>query len=249
VKNTGIFTSRKNFLSFSPGLGAGEGFELESKMIAQPLRRLWSALTGRTGQLDGVDGGEHIGPPQALNVGNNRRRLACLSDAGLGLFQRRWRPTVTADTHRANRGFRALAPRTKFAARQTYMRINNPNSNPTPTGATNMSTRTRLITLSLGLVCSFAASTLCAQAGDARFDKEHPRRSEVLDRLQNANARLNADKGNLDGHYYQLKQEEAAIHDQERFDKNMDGGHITLGEQARLNAEENRLNRQIKQDQ
>ena len=109
-------------------------------------------------------------------------------------------------------------------------------------------TRTRLVALSLGLACSLAASSLSAQAGDARFDKEHPRRSEVLDRLQNINGRVNADKGDLDGHYYQLKQEENRIHDQERFDKNTDGGHITLGEQARLNAEENRLNRQIQRD-
>lgn len=111
-----------------------------------------------------------------------------------------------------------------------------------------MSTRTRLIALSLGLVGSFAASSFSAQAGDAHFDKYHPRRSEVLDRVQNINGRLNADKGNLDGHYYQLKQEDAEIHNQERFDKNHDGGHITLGEQARLNAEEDRLNHQIQQD-
>ena len=45
-----------------------------------------------------------------------------------------------------------------------------------------------------------------------------------------------------------LKHEEAAIHNQERTDKNINGGYITPGQQAHLNAEENSLNHQIKQD-
>jgi len=114
-----------------------------------------------------------------------------------------------------------------------------------------MSTRSRKFTFALGLVtCSLIAS-FGAQAGpygEAKFDQNHPRRSEVLDRLQNINSRVNADKGNLDGHYDQLKQEEAAIHNQERTDKNINGGFITTGQQAQLNAEENSLNRQIKRD-
>ena len=116
-----------------------------------------------------------------------------------------------------------------------------------------MSTRTRMFALALGLVaCSLTASSFGAQAnpyGEARFDKNHPRRSEVLDRLQNINNRVNGQKGDLDGHYSQLKQEESAIHSQERLDKNINGGFITVGEKAQLNAEENRLNHQIKRDQ
>lgn len=111
-----------------------------------------------------------------------------------------------------------------------------------------MSTRTRKFAFALGLVACSLTASFGAQAGDAKFDHEHPRRSEVLDRLHNINNRVNANYGNLDGHYNQLKQEEAAIHNQERADKNINGGYITLKQQAQLNAEENSLNHQIKQD-
>jgi hypothetical protein len=111
-----------------------------------------------------------------------------------------------------------------------------------------MSIRTRNFAFALGLVACSLSASFGAQAGDAKFDQDHPRRSEVLDRLHNINNRVNADYGNLDGHYTQLKNEEAAIHNQERTDKNINGGYITLGQQAQLNAEENRLNRQIRHD-
>lgn len=84
---------------------------------------------------------------------------------------------------------------------------------------------------------------------EQRFDNRHPRRSEVLDRAGNINNRINADRGNLDGHYRQLKREDQAIRRQEQRDARMNGGHITAGEQQRLNREENRLNKQIRRDQ
>jgi hypothetical protein len=111
-----------------------------------------------------------------------------------------------------------------------------------------MSPRTRKFAVALGLVACSLTASFGAQAGDAKFDKDHPRRSEVLDRLHNINNRVNADYGNLDGHYGQLKHEEAVIHNQERIDKNINGGYITLKQQAQINAEENSLNHQIKQD-
>jgi hypothetical protein len=111
-----------------------------------------------------------------------------------------------------------------------------------------MSTRTRKFAFTLGLVACSLTASFGAQASEASFDHNHPRRSEVLDRLHNINNRLNANYGNLDGHYYQLKHEEAAIHNQERTDKNINGGYITPGQQAHLNAEENSLNQQIKHD-
>jgi len=84
---------------------------------------------------------------------------------------------------------------------------------------------------------------------EQRFDNRHPRRSEVLDRAGNLNNRINADRGNLDGHYQQLSREDRSIRRQEQRDARMNGGHITAQEQQHLNREENRLNNQIRRDQ
>ncbi|MBX9724503.1 MAG: hypothetical protein K2X81_24045 [Candidatus Obscuribacterales bacterium] len=91
----------------------------------------------------------------------------------------------------------------------------------------------------------FCASPSLARHG-GEFAQHHPRRAEVLHRDHNENRRLNHDRGQLNGHYRQLKHEDRAIHRQERHDKNMNGGYITKAQQAHLNHEENRLNRQIR---
>lgn len=100
-------------------------------------------------------------------------------------------------------------------------------------------------TLALGLIVT--VSSLPSYAG--KFWKNHPRRAEVLGRDRNINNRINNNKGNLDGHYGQLKAEDKAIRKQEQFDARANGGHITRGEQKQLNKEENHLNNQIKRDE
>lgn len=83
---------------------------------------------------------------------------------------------------------------------------------------------------------------------EARFDRNHPWRSQVLDRSNNINRRINANRGNLDGHYGQLRAQDAAIRRQEQSYAQNNGGHLTSSERAQLNREENRLNRQITRD-
>lgn len=102
---------------------------------------------------------------------------------------------------------------------------------------------TTITVLSLALV-----ALSCAPSFAGTFAQRHPRRAEVLRRDNNINSRINANRGNLDGHYWQLKREDASIRRQEQRDARMNGGHITRGEQARLNWEENRVNRQITRD-
>lgn len=97
--------------------------------------------------------------------------------------------------------------------------------------------------IALGMLIS---SALPSYAGE--FANRHPRRAEVLHRDNRLNNRINANRGNLGGHYGQLKAEDRAIHRQEIRDKNHDGGHITKGEQNKLNREENHVNNQIKND-
>lgn len=76
----------------------------------------------------------------------------------------------------------------------------------------------------------------------------HPVRKEVLRRDSNLNHELNYDRGHLSGHYGQLKAEDAGIRRQEQFDAAMNGGHLTRGETAQLNREENHVQRQINRD-
>jgi chemotaxis protein histidine kinase CheA len=85
-------------------------------------------------------------------------------------------------------------------------------------------------------------------AGDAQFQKTHPGRSEVLGRDANLNRVLNEDKGDLSGHYGQLKTEDNAIRRQEQIDAARNGGHLTGQEYKQLNGEENGLSRQIGRD-
>ncbi len=81
-----------------------------------------------------------------------------------------------------------------------------------------------------------------------RFQANHGRRAETLGRDNRLNYRLNKDRGNLDGHIGQLKNEQRGIRHQEQADARANGGHITQGEKAQLNQEENHLNRQIQKD-
>ncbi len=57
---------------------------------------------------------------------------------------------------------------------------------------------------------------------------------------------IQAEKGDLGGHYNQLESESQAIKQQEQADAKRNGGVIMEGEQRQLNKEEDRLEHQIK---
>jgi hypothetical protein len=80
------------------------------------------------------------------------------------------------------------------------------------------------------------------------FSQQHPRRAEVLGRDNGLNNQINNDKGHLDGQYGRLQGEDQSIRRQEQTDARNDGGHITAQEQQHLNGEENRLQRQVNND-
>jgi hypothetical protein len=84
--------------------------------------------------------------------------------------------------------------------------------------------------------------------GNGSFANNHPRRYEVLNRDGNLNTQIQADKGNLDGHYGQLNREDQSIRRQEQADARANGGYITSAQQQQLNHEENRVQRQINRD-
>lgn len=86
-------------------------------------------------------------------------------------------------------------------------------------------------------------------AQDSKWNKRHPRRTEVNDRLKNQNARIDnkvadgkmsireADKLHAEDHHMRREERRMAAND---------NGHVTKGEQARLNRQENRTSRQIR---
>ena len=108
--------------------------------------------------------------------------------------------------------------------------------------------------MKIGAISAFAlvAMIVTIMPSDAqanRFANRHPRRAQVLRRDGNLNRRVNANRGDLGGHYGQLKHEDRSIRRQEQRDARANGGHITRGEQNQINREENHVNNQIKRDQ
>jgi hypothetical protein len=100
--------------------------------------------------------------------------------------------------------------------------------------------------LGAGLTLAGAAS---ASAGP--WQAAHPRRVEVNHRLAHQDFRINRDL--RDGRITPrqaayLHYEDRTIRYRERRDAFFDGGHITRGEQARLNHQENRVSGRIYRD-
>jgi hypothetical protein len=103
-----------------------------------------------------------------------------------------------------------------------------------------------------GATSAVALVLFCASIAPSyaqnNFQKNHPRRAQVLNRSNHQQNRINKNAGHLGGHYNQLSKEDRGIHRQEQRDARQNGGHITRGEQGQLNKEENHVNNQINRD-
>jgi hypothetical protein len=83
------------------------------------------------------------------------------------------------------------------------------------------------------------------------FNRTHPRRAEVNDRLANQNRRIDTERRDGDitrTQTSQLHHEDGQIAQEERDMASQDHGHITRSEQGVLNQQENVVSRQIYQD-
>ena len=83
---------------------------------------------------------------------------------------------------------------------------------------------------------------------DTKWQKDHPRREEVNNRLANQNKRIKQERkeGEITkAQAKQLHQEDHAIRQEERTMASTNGGHITKTEQKALNQQENEVSRQI----
>ena len=103
-----------------------------------------------------------------------------------------------------------------------------------------------LLPLAIVALLSISVSSF---AQETKWDKNHPRRDQVNDRLKNQNERI--DRKEADGKMSpaeasKLHHEDHAIRKEERNMASRHDGHITKAEQNKLNRQENHVSRQIK---
>jgi hypothetical protein len=87
-----------------------------------------------------------------------------------------------------------------------------------------------------------------APAHDSQWEKTHPRRDEVNDRLANQNQRINKEvrEGEMSkAKAARLHRADRRIRKEERNMASRNGGHITKVQQEKLNRQENAVSRQI----
>jgi len=97
------------------------------------------------------------------------------------------------------------------------------------------------IAVVLGLVAGTASA-------DTKWEKNHPRREQVNNRLANQQRRIHEEvkEGDLSqAQGKSLHQEDRQIRQEERLMATQNGGHITKSEQKVLNQQENAVSRQI----
>ena len=93
--------------------------------------------------------------------------------------------------------------------------------------------------------------TLTVSAGaiaETVWEKEHPRRDQVNDRLEHQNHRIHRElkEGEITkAQAKDLHQQDHSIRQEERAMASEHGGHITKKEQRRLNKQENAVSKEI----
>jgi hypothetical protein len=96
----------------------------------------------------------------------------------------------------------------------------------------------------------FAGALVMAGSAFAEtsWERNHPRRDQVNDRLANQSRRINQEyrEGEISrGQARVLHREDRQVRREERTMASLDGGHITRTDQRALNQQENVISRQI----
>jgi len=112
----------------------------------------------------------------------------------------------------------------------------------------NSASRIAALTFIVSLIGAAASSAMAAEPKDTTWQKNHPRREQVNNRLANQNKRIKNEvkEGEI------TKLQAAALHKddhqirkEERLMASQNGGHITKQEQKTLNQQENAVSKQI----
>jgi len=107
------------------------------------------------------------------------------------------------------------------------------------------SVRTALTVAAATLALSGLATNAMA---DTQWQKDHPRREQVNNRLANQNQRIKQERkeGEITkAQAAQLHKEDHAIRQEERAMASTNGSHVTKAEKKALNQQENQVSRQI----
>ena len=110
------------------------------------------------------------------------------------------------------------------------------------------SIRTVLMSTIVAMTLGALAAPALADDTDTKWQKNHPRREQVNNRLANQNKRIRQERkeGEITkGQAKQLHSEDHAIRQEERTMASTNGGHITKAEQKSLNQQENQVSKQI----
>jgi major membrane immunogen (membrane-anchored lipoprotein) len=101
---------------------------------------------------------------------------------------------------------------------------------------------------SVALVVSLLSAAASSAMADTTFQKNHPRREQVNNRLANQNARIKTEvkEGDLTkSQASALHKNDRQIRTEERLMASQNGSHITKQEQRTLNQQENGISKQI----
>ncbi|MED5612375.1 MULTISPECIES: hypothetical protein [unclassified Janthinobacterium] len=104
---------------------------------------------------------------------------------------------------------------------------------------------TVLSAITVIVLASVAASSFAAET---TWQKNHPRREQVNNRLAHQNARIHKEvkEGEISkGQAAALHREDRSIRREERSMAKLDNGHITKADQRALNQQENVVSKQI----
>jgi len=102
------------------------------------------------------------------------------------------------------------------------------------------------VAMTAGALLALGFST--ASMAETKWEKQHPRRDQVNDRLANQSARIHQERkeGELTGKQAAaLHRKDRQMRKEERLMASQNHGHITKQEQRTLNAQENAVSKQI----
>jgi hypothetical protein len=106
---------------------------------------------------------------------------------------------------------------------------------------------TRKATL-VAVMTLFASTVASSVMAETKWEKDHPRRDQVNDRLANQNKRIHQEvkEGEMSkADAAKLHKEDRQVRKEERIMASQNGGHITKQEQKTLNQQENAISKQI----
>ena len=100
------------------------------------------------------------------------------------------------------------------------------------------------------MLTSFIAAAATSAMAETKWEKHHPRRDQVNDRLQKQNRRIHHEVKEGDMTQQQARQlhkDDRQVRREERDMAHQNGGAITKSEQSTLNQQENGISKQIGQ--